>query len=87
MRHRDKIRVGTALSLFLAPTSLVAQGRIPPECWLDQQDNTINTCKYCHTSDLPGAGNDDVDRDGMAQRGRKSRFAQDSRTAEDDPDR
>jgi len=43
---------------------LVAQGRIPPECWLDQQDNTINTCKYCHTSDLPGAGNDDVDRQG-----------------------
>jgi len=37
---------------------------IPPECYLDQQGGAINTCKYCHTSGLAGAGNDDIDRQG-----------------------
>ncbi|MFH1566836.1 MAG: FlgD immunoglobulin-like domain containing protein [Gemmatimonadota bacterium] len=50
--------------LLLATSPALAQGRIPPECWLDQRDNAINSCKYCHTAGQPGASNDDIDRQG-----------------------
>lgn len=55
------------LRLYLVPALLFAlplraQTLIPPECYLDQQDNRINSCKYCHLSGLPGALNDEADR-------------------------
>ena len=56
--------VAACLALLLVPAPLQAQGRIPAECWLDQADNQINSCKYCHTSGQPGAGNNDIDRQG-----------------------
>lgn len=59
-----KLAIEITLLLSLAAPPLFAQGRIPPECWLDQRDSTINSCKYCHTSGLAGAGNDDIDRQG-----------------------
>jgi hypothetical protein len=50
------------LSLVVLP--LWAQTLIPPECYLDQKNNTINSCKYCHLSGLPGALNNEVERQG-----------------------
>jgi len=48
----------------LAALPLWAQTLIPPECYLDQKNNTINTCKYCHLSGPPGALNNEADRQG-----------------------
>ena len=64
MKGRVAFNQGIVLLAFLASSSLFAQGQIPPECYLDQQNNSFNSCKYCHTSGQPGAGNHDVDRQG-----------------------
>jgi hypothetical protein len=54
----------TALVLLIWPAPVPAQGRIPADCYVDQRGNTLNTCKYCHTSGQPGALNHDIDRQG-----------------------
>jgi len=53
-----------ALPALLLALPLRAQTLIPPECYLDQKENTINSCKYCHLSGLPGALNNEADRQG-----------------------
>ena len=52
------------LLVLVRSAPVPAQGRIPADCYLDQRGNTLNTCKYCHTSGQPGALNHDIDRQG-----------------------
>ncbi|MCC7265507.1 MAG: T9SS type A sorting domain-containing protein [Candidatus Latescibacteria bacterium] len=51
-------------ALVLLALPLWAQTLIPPECYLDQKNNTFNSCKYCHMSGLPGALNNEIERQG-----------------------
>lgn len=51
-------------ALLLIALPLWGQTLIPPECYLDQKNNAINSCKYCHMSGLPGALNNEADRQG-----------------------
>ena len=64
MTLRGENRVVVFLILFAAG-QVDGQTLIPAECYLDQQGGEINTCKYCHTSNFAGAGNDDIDRQGV----------------------
>ena len=62
MKGQDRIWIGAILAVLLRAASPMAQGIIPPECYLDQQDNAFNSCKYCHTSGFAGASKDDTDK-------------------------
>ena len=53
------------LVVLFAVWRVEGQTLIPAECYLDQQGGEINICKYCHTSNFDGAGNDDIDRQGV----------------------
>lgn len=58
----SRLGVAALLVILALPALVRPQERIPPECYLDQKANTLNTCKYCHTSNQPGALNNDIDR-------------------------
>ena len=48
--------------IILSACPARSQGIIPPECYLDQDDGAINSCKYCHTDGNAGAIRDDADK-------------------------
>ena len=62
MNRPRLICTGAVLAVVLRTSTLAAQGIVPPECFLDQQDDAFNSCKYCHTSGFAGAGKDDADK-------------------------
>lgn len=55
-------RLMVACTIVLIPCGLFGQSRRPYDCWRDQRNNTVNSCKYCHQSGQPGASNQDADR-------------------------
>ena len=61
MKRLPLFRVTVTFVILSASTSW-SQGILPPECYLDQDGGSINSCKYCHTSGNEGAIRDDAEK-------------------------